>query len=175
MTKLISFDYSLTSPAMTISDGSKYQSFVVSSEKKITPYEDDILKVTPILYPIWNSPQDRYTKLAQSFVSILPEGPIEFGIESYSFGSKGLVFNIAEATQTIKLSIWNLYGQEIEQFSPSQVKKKFSGKGNASKELMAEAFKERFGYYLHERINSKMTGSSCDVIDSIAVNMCLLK
>lgn len=175
VTSLVSLDYSLSSPAMTIWRGDKFESFVVSSDKKIVKFENDDIKVTPILYPIWSSPQERYEGLADSFMEFLDEPPYVFAIESYSFGSKGLVFNIAEATQTMKFKIWQRYGIEMIPFTPSQVKKEFSGKGNAKKELMAESFKEKFGYYLHEKIGTKLTGSACDVIDSIAVNLCLQK
>ena len=169
---LVSFDYSITSPAMSIWDGKKYQSFVVSSEKRIVPFENDQFRVTPILYPIWSSPQERYQALAESFFPYLrPE--MVFSIESYSMGSKGRVFDIAEATQTLKYLIWTRYGKEMAQFPPTTVKKHFTGKGNADKERMAEAFFERFGFWMHEAVSSKVRGSASDLVDSVAVNVCL--
>lgn len=171
---LITFDYSLTSPAMCIYEKDWYHVFVVSSEKKIQIFENDDFEIFPLMYPIWNTPQQRYEYLADSFMSRIPDNPsIEFGIESYSMGSKGRVFDIAEATQTLKYKVWKKYGKEMHLFSPATVKKEFQGKGNAKKEQMAEAFEKRFGFVMHEAVSSKIKGSASDLVDAVAVNVCL--
>ena len=171
---LVSFDYSMTSPSMTIYSKDRYKSFVVSSEKKIHPYETTLFEFFPIMYPMWNTPQERYEFLSDKLMERIPEASsYEFGIESYSMGSKGRVFDIAEATQMIKYKVWKRFGKEMRLFSPATVKKEFHGKGNAKKEQMAEAFEKRFGFNVHDVMNSKIRGSASDIVDSVAVNICL--
>lgn len=164
----------MTSPAMTVQEGSKFHSVVVTSEKKIVPFENDQFKITPVAYPLWNTPQERYWALARTFIHYImnAEDPV-FGIESYSMGSKGRVFDIAEATQMIKFTVWNHWAKEMIQFAPTSVKKTFSGKGNSGKEEMAQAFRDKFGFWVHEAIQSRINGSASDVVDSVAVNECL--
>ena len=164
----------MTSPSMTIYSKDHYKSFVVSSEKKIQPYETSLFSFFPIMYPLWNTPQERYELISDALMARIPEASsYEFGIESYSMGSKGRVFDIAEATQMIKYKVWKKYGKEMHLFSPATVKKEFHGKGNAKKEQMAEAFHDRFGFNVHDVVVSKIRGSASDLVDSIAVNVCL--
>lgn len=170
---LVSFDYSITSPAMCIWNGSRYRVFVVSSEKKIQPHSSDLFEITPLVYPIWTSPQERYHRLSDLLLKEIPTGLKEFGIESYSMGSRGRVFDIAEATQTLKYRVWTEWNQEMKPFAPTTVKKIFSGSGRGDKEAMAEAFRNRFGFWMHEAVSSKIKGSASDLVDSIGVNVCL--
>ena len=178
----VSFDYSLSSPAMCFSDGETFQVYNFTSEKKVMGFNDGKFSVYSYPYPQWGkSQQNRYFKLADGFVNVLhkviPEGSTtHFAIEDYAFGAKGKVFHIAENTQMIKHMVWQDFGskdEDMPMLPPSVVKKHFTGKGNAKKELMAEAFKEKYGFYMHERIASKVDGTSSDIVDAIAVNLSL--
>ena len=60
-------------------------------------------------------------------------------IEDYSFGSKGKVFHIAENTGLLKHKLWRL-GFPITTVPPTVIKKFAQGKGNATKEMMHDAF-----------------------------------
>ena len=60
-------------------------------------------------------------------------------MEDYSFGSKGKVFNIAEATGLFKHKLHQL-GIELHTVPPTVIKKFATGKGNADKEMMYKAF-----------------------------------
>lgn len=171
---LISFDYSITSPSMTIWDGIKYRSWVVSSEKKIVQHNSDFFEIIPIQYPLWTLQQERYDKLSSELFTRIPIGQdVTFGIESYSMGSRGRVFDIAEATQTLKYKVWKEFNQQMVPFAPTTVKKDFTGKGNSDKTRMAEVFYERFGFWMHDQVQSKVKGSASDLVDSIAVNLSL--
>ena len=62
------------------------------------------------------------------------------GIEGYAMGStKGLVFNIAEATGMLKLKLWN-DGYNMRIYDPNSIKKFATGKGNADKTVMGDFF-----------------------------------
>ena len=97
-------------------------------------------------------------------------------MESYSMGSKGRIFELAEATGYMKLGIF-VYHIPLILFAPSSIKKEFSGKGNADKAVMAEAFREKEGFYLHEEMKeSNPKNSPCsDLIDSFAIVYKFLK
>jgi Holliday junction resolvasome RuvABC endonuclease subunit len=71
------------------------------------------------------------------------------GLESYAFCAKGKVFNIAEATFSIKSAIYDS-GAKLRTYEPTLIKKFSTGKGTANKEAMLEEFnrseyKELFG------------------------------
>ena len=60
-------------------------------------------------------------------------------LEGYSYGSTGKVFHIAENTGVLKYLMWD---EELnfEIIPPTVIKKFATGKGNANKEKMYEAF-----------------------------------
>lgn len=60
-------------------------------------------------------------------------------IEGYAYGGKGKVFHIAENTGILKYKIYQLQ-IPLEIAPPSQIKKMATGKGNATKEDMHDAF-----------------------------------
>lgn len=174
---IVSFDYSITSPAMTIYDGEIYESHYLTNIKKAQfPSSKDKYKFIPHLYPIWNFPQERYEKISETFISVLKEKNIldsetMFLIEDYSFGSTGRVFHIAENTELIKYKIWKGSGQEMIQIPPKTIKKIFSGNGNSNKDKMAEFFLETNSFYIHDIIGGKIDGPANDIIDSIALSI----
>jgi Holliday junction resolvasome RuvABC endonuclease subunit len=101
-------------------------------------------------------------------------GVEEVCIEGYSMGATaGLVFNIAENTSLLKQYMWS---QKIPFTTPtpSQVKKNFTGKGNAKKDAMVAEFYRRFpDGKLHELIGIKeMAKPIDDIVDSCAVLLC---
>ena len=60
-------------------------------------------------------------------------------MEGYSYGSTGKVFHIAENTAVLKYLMWD-EELEFEVVPPTVIKKFATGKGNANKEKMYEAF-----------------------------------
>lgn len=78
------------------------------------------------------------TAFVSSFISENEE--VYIGIEGYAMGAtKGLVFNIAEATGMLKLKLWSL-GHKIRIYDPNSIKKFATGKGNADKVVMGDFF-----------------------------------
>ena len=88
-------------------------------------------------------------------------------IEDYSFGSKGKVFNLAENCGILK---YMLYKQGYKFFTvpPTVVKKYATGKGNATKEKMYDAFVAETGVDLHKIISptTKLGSPTTDVVDA---------
>ena len=176
----VSFDYSITSPSMCVSDGVNFDVYSFSSVKKYTgEYNKDKFRFFVDLYPEWKSPQDRYHRLGLHFLEILRKYEISdfiyWGIEDYAFAAKGKVFHIAENTQCLKGLVYDYYDTEFLMISPNSIKKVFSGKGNSNKERMAEAFKEQYGFSVGDVLDCKFDKHPADMVDSIAVNICLQK
>ena len=88
-------------------------------------------------------------------------------IEDYSFGSKGKVFNLAENCGILK---YMLYKNEYKFFTvpPTVVKKFATGKGNATKEKMYEAFVNETFVDLHKIISptTKLGSPTTDIVDA---------
>jgi len=88
-------------------------------------------------------------------------------IEDYSFGSKGKVFNLAENCGILK---YMLYKAEYKFFTvpPTVVKKYATGKGNATKEKMYEAFLNETFIDLHNIISptTKLGSPTTDIVDA---------
>lgn len=86
--------------------------------------------------------EQRFDNLAAWAVNkIDPEA--EIYLEGYAFGAKGQVFNIGENTGVLKQKIWQLKGyspKAFTTFTPGTIKKFATGKGNADKVKMHEAF-----------------------------------
>jgi hypothetical protein len=93
-------------------------------------------------YPEWQSAEERHYKLAKDIFDFIEEfntGPKEVFIEGYAFGANGKVFNIAEATSVIKQMLYHA-GYKIHLIEPNVNKKLATGKGNANKFGMLDAF-----------------------------------
>jgi hypothetical protein len=60
-------------------------------------------------------------------------------LEGYAMGAKGLVFDIAENTSILKHKLWKS-GFSITCVPPTVIKKFATGKGNATKDGMNDAF-----------------------------------
>ena len=83
---------------------------------------------------------DRYDDIGNWAISILDDHGVKKAfLEGYSFGSTGRVFNIAENTAILKYNLWDRY-IDTTIVPPTTIKKYATGKGNANKEKMYEAF-----------------------------------
>ena len=90
--------------------------------------------------------------------------PDKVYIESYAFNAVGRVPSIAESLGIVKnhLLIENI---PYESVTPQTIKKHFTGKGNASKQMMIDELENRFG-----KIDmGKHEKSKSDVADSVAL------
>lgn len=171
-----SIDYSMTSPVISVYDDSKeflFQNLTVhnrTSKKKLVGTHNDNIQVS--LIEDYDSNEERFYQSGEWAKKILLEHKVEkVFIEGYAMGaSKGLVFNIAENTSVLKQIMWSNNIQFVE-FAPTSIKKFFSGKGNAKKPEMIEAFKNKTGVDLQTIFgNNKVDDKPADdIVDSYAI------
>lgn len=126
--------------------------------------------VNGALHREWTSPEERYDNISNYFINILtilniqPDVPVF--IEDYSMGSKGRVFHIAENCGLMKWKLWKR-GHAITCIPPTVIKKVATGKGNAKKEQMYEAFVKQTGITLQTMGSGTKIGSPVsDIVDS---------
>ena len=167
----IGIDYSLTSPAIHIDDirSGTFSFHYLTSKKKWIGRQSE--NITGYEHKEWNDPIERFTYISDFVMDLLSDykqnQPIIF-IEGYSFGSKGQgVFQIAENCGILKYRLLEeKYGYHT--VVPSVVKKGATGKGNADKDMMYEAFvKELPEYNLKKILDTEKTGNPLsDIVDS---------
>lgn len=135
---------------------------------------------------IYYNPKDytyaeRYAKYAFMHTHLLDfcKSADVIGIEDYAFGaSVGRVFDLAEFEGWLRQELWKL-GKPIYLYSPSTVKKLFTGYGDADKLSMWEAFLKM------KEVKPDLTSlpevsdgkrgkpTTSDVVDAYAVVYCL--
>ena len=165
---IIGIDYGLTSPAVCINiDGDAGLMFYyLTNKKKYTgTMSEDIVGYE---HKDYNSPIQRFTQISDWVLDLISGliNPKVF-IEGYSFGSKGQgLFQIAENCGILK---YRLEEQNIPYTTvvPSVVKKGATGKGNADKEMMYEAFTKEVGIDLKKIFDTEKVGNPLsDIADS---------
>ena len=116
----------------------------------------------------WKDPIERFTYISDFAIEIIKQtqNP-EIYIEGYSYGSKGRgLFQIAENCGILK---YRLQEQNFnyETVVPSVVKKGATGKGNADKDLMYEAFVKEVKTDLKKLFDTEKVGNPLsDIVDS---------
>ena len=81
-----------------------------------------------------------------------------FAIEGYSYGSKGrAVFNIGELGGVIRTALWDA-GVPYVDVPPATLKKYACGKGNANKDLVRDAARDRMG------LTAGVSNDECDAV-----------
>ncbi|AGS80926.1 hypothetical protein [Caulobacter phage Cr30] len=163
MPKYGGVDFSYTSPGITIydSDTDEYQHYGYTTHKKATSFKNFHLT----LQKDWNSQEERFNNIVEWSMKIL-EGCEHVFIENYAFGGN-LLATIGENTGLLKNRLY-LAGIPFTVFAPSSVKKYATGKGNAKKEQLAEAFLKETGLNLKDLFNQgkNQWNPSSDIIDS---------
>jgi Holliday junction resolvasome RuvABC endonuclease subunit len=88
-------------------------------------------------------------------------------LEGYSFGSTGRVFHIAENIGLLKHKMWEAK-IKFDVIAPTAIKKFATGKGNANKEKMQEAFVDETNIDVKLVLSQseKQWSPSGDIIDS---------
>jgi len=163
----IGIDYSLTSPAVCVNDGDLNFYYLTNKKKWIGKQSDNIIGYE---HKEWNDPIERFTYISDFVMDLLSDykqnQPIIF-IEGYSFGSKGRgVFQIAENCGILK---YRLLEEEYGYHTvvPSVVKKGATGKGNADKDMMYEAFVKETNIDLKKLFDTDKVGNPIsDIVDS---------
>tara|TARA_Y100001937_G_scaffold101483_1_gene139246 strand:- start:283 stop:873 length:591 start_codon:yes stop_codon:yes gene_type:complete len=112
---------------------------------------------------------ERYNSISDWAVEILDKYKCnQVALEGYSFGSKGKVFHIAENTGVLKYKLFQA-SIPVDIIAPTSVKKFATGKGNADKKGMHEAFKKETLIDLHKCMTpnkKEITSPVSDVVDS---------
>jgi len=148
--KIAGIDYSLTSPAICVykdENGGHFDfdrcmlHYLSNNERQqqlAARCGVDNLKAEP--YPEWQSEEERHEKLATWTYNIV-QGCEEVFLEGYAFATSAQagVRSIAENTGLLKHKMWK-NKITFKTYPPTVIKKFATGKGNANKEVMYEAF-----------------------------------
>jgi len=164
-TTLIGIDYSLTSPAVCIDNGALMFFFLTNKKKYIGQLSEDIIGYE---HKEWTTPIQRFTYISDFVFDIINQvyNPKVF-IEGYSYGSKGqAIFQIAENCGILKYRLQEA-NIPYETVVPSVVKKGATGKGNADKDMMYEAFVKETNIDLKKLLDTDKVGNPVsDIADS---------
>ena len=170
--KSIGIDYSLSCPAICIETENAEDFYFLTDKKK---YEGTFRpNITGTLHKGYLTPQQRYENIADWVISTIrsyyPEHAVKpqmpmINLEDYSFASKGKTFHIAENMGLLK---YKFYKSDIpyQLIAPSSVKKFATGKGNANKEMMIDAFKDTAGFDLLGELDCTYNSPASDIADS---------
>lgn len=165
---LAAIDWSLTCPAIFIG-GEGYVTRIHSiSKKHMGKYLDDSI----ILHDAfdWKDNQDRFDKMTDWAVNVIKTEKTEIVfIEDYAFAGNGRITDIAECVGVLKHKLYK-EGLMVVPVSPSSVKKTATGKGNATKDMMVDAFIEKTGINLFETFGinrtQKIPSPIQDIVDA---------
>lgn len=172
--RIFGIDYSFTSPSICVLGDDFRSSFFyfANANKKVCVkarnYEGFLIEKT------WADDAERYEILARWAVSKIqqhwePDSIII--LEGYAFGARGgLLFNIAENAGLLKYHLKKAFGLYPKIISPTEVKKRWSGKGNANKEVMVKTLLDKEDVDIVEWLQmNKLSSPAHDVVDSYAI------
>lgn len=204
----IGIDFSLTSPGICINMQDEYHFISLFDTSSVKDWEksnkfETHRNLSTIIQTI---PYRRITQegdynlseglkmtnariLAERIVIILSDivkgDDVTIGIEGFSFGSKSSSYIDLVMYQTIlRVRLIEEFGEVLVVLSPSHIKKSFTGKGNANKELMIKSFiesddekilKNNFHKYIKEIYKDSIVVDKPidDLVDSFAILKCL--
>jgi Holliday junction resolvasome RuvABC endonuclease subunit len=171
---IIGIDYSLTSPAICINiDGDLMFYYLTNKKKWIGKQSENIIGYE---HEEWTDPIKRFKNISSFVFQVLGKhispkigyrSIDKIFIEGYSFGSKGRgVFQIAENCGILKYRLMEM-NLKYETVVPSVVKKGATGKGNADKDKMYEAFVKETKIDLKKIFDTDKVGNPIsDIVDS---------
>jgi len=163
---IIGIDYSLTSPAICVNDDGDIMFYYLTNKKKwIGKQSENIIGYE---HDEWTDPIERFRNISDFVIDIIkPLSNLKIYIEGYSFGSKGRgVFQIAENCGILKYRLMEM-NLKYDTVVPSVVKKGATGKGNADKDKMYEAFVKETKIDLKKIFDTDKVGNPIsDIVDS---------
>tara|TARA_R110000868_G_scaffold9000_10_gene45704 strand:+ start:50578 stop:51156 length:579 start_codon:yes stop_codon:yes gene_type:complete len=168
---VVGIDYSMTSPCICISDHTGLEFHYLTTMKKFEMcVEFDSVSITGHLMPPWIDDTNRFDVISEWAVrKVLGDwNKIDMVVlEDYSFASTGRTFQIGENFGLLKYKL----RRSIIPFvtvPPTVLKKFATGKGNAKKDMMEQAFITETGHDIKARLGmtEKQWNPSSDVIDS---------
>ena len=145
--KLAGIDYSLTSPAICVwkqnvdrlFDFDSCDLYYLETAQRLKRTNIGILNLHPEPYPDWETEEQRHDLLSDWAMSCI-QG-CEVFIEGYAFATSGKshVRSVAENSGLLKHKMYKA-NQKFTSVPPTVIKKYATGRGNANKEVMYEAF-----------------------------------
>ena len=135
-------DYSMTSPAICIHTGDSWSlnncAFYYQTSVKKLEFQNAMFQGVP--FKDYVAQEERFFNNALWAEAIIQKHAPNFAaLEGYAMGAKGKVFHIGENTGMLKHIMWRNKLDFIVP-PPTVIKKFATGKGNANKEKMEEAF-----------------------------------
>ena len=186
MRKTIGIDYSLTTPAICVCNGEfEFKNCKFYYLTNVNKYSGDWIKEDTLgvrkkgefnywlingrLHLPYTTQVQRHDQISNWAFDIIGDSIDNIFIEGYSYGSKGLVFNLAENMGTLKHKLYKA-NKEVRIIVPGVIKKLATGKGNANKEKMYKQFVKDTGIdlmkiYEQKKLNNPVT----DIVDSFYV------
>lgn len=188
MSLYIGIDWSMNGPAICLTREIEKPSFNATqfmTQSSINKYggrwNKNIL-VKPLA--VQKYPSARFEKLAMNAVKFIRDHLEEdediamIAMEDYAFSARGKVFNIGENGGVLKYILWKEFGVKVILVAPTAVKKIYSGKGNADKDVMYKAFVEREGVDLVKIFDyqcKEIKSPIGDLVDAYGVLLCGLE
>ena len=167
---IVGIDYSLTRPAVCINNEGEYMFYYLTSKKK---YIGQMAKnIIGFEHQEYDTPIKRFSQISDWAINTFNRltydlKNLKVFIEGYSFGSKGqAIFQIAENCGILKYRLQQL-NLSYDTVVPSVVKKGATGKGNADKDMMYEAFLKETNIDLKKIFDTDKVGNPIsDIADS---------
>lgn len=175
----VGVDYSLTCPCVCVARdlvfANSYFYYLIDRKSVIGKFAN----ILGDMHDEYLTDQQRYENNASWVLSIISEfntEEVRIMIEDYSFGSKGRVFNLAENCGILKYLLYKK-GYNFFTVPPTVVKKHATGKGNANKEIMYEAFFKETEIDLKNILtpNSKLASPITDIVDAWYIARYMIK
>jgi hypothetical protein len=166
---LIGIDYSITSPAICMYDEKNPFCFKNCSFYFLTNTKKYATKIAPNIngesFEEYAYDTERFDTISE-WASNLCVGAADVALEGYAYGAHGKIFNLAENCGILKYKLHKL-AVPVTIVEPSRVKKLATGKGNADKQAMYEAFKAETNVDLVSVFEQKsLSNPVTDIIDS---------
>ncbi len=187
---LLGIDYSVQSPAICVHFEEQIHFYFFPQRKREIKFSETgdnwTLKALPyIKEKEWKSREHRYDELSEIFMSVVNsyrDDLDKVGIEGYSLNSRGRAISIAcEAGAVLRHKLYQNDYNVIE-YAPTEIKKKFTGRGNAGKHDMYNSFLgdkniESFNPYdeleLKYDVYTDIKKPVEDIVDAYAIVHCL--
>jgi hypothetical protein len=170
----VGIDYSMSCPALCIEKGGAFVFHFLAPAKK---YEGTWKDGTIIghIKPDFLSQEQRFDNISNWALSCIENAcghekglnePMKVVIEGYAMGAKGKVFHIAENAGLLKHKLWK-HRIDFDSPAPTTVKKFATGRGNANKEAMYDAYVADTGEDLEKLLDCKRDKNPVnDIVDA---------
>jgi len=162
-------DYSMTLPCICLHDAFGYEFHYLTSQKKyhLETENEDFSTVGHVM-PLYNDDTERWDVISKWAINILKDWNLDLVVlEDYSYASTGRTFQIGEHFGLLKYKM-KCSKIPFVTVPPTVIKKFATGKGNAKKELLNDAFIVETGWDVKKELQQteKQWNPSSDIIDS---------